>query len=236
MVDHERLTGMLVEFATTLVTDYQPTDILDKLCAAVAEVLPATGAGVMLADEHGTLRFVAASDEVVRAIEHLQIELGEGPCLHSFLTGDPVVIGDLENTDWFPRFAPRALEEGMRAVYSFPMGHGDHCIGALNVYGAAPAPFEEEDRIAGQILADVATSYILNARQFEASSRLTSQLEHALVSRIAIEQAKGRLAERHAITPLEAFERLRRYARSRGARLHEVAREVAEGRLDLGDA
>ena len=76
MVDHERLTGMLVEFATTLVSDYHATDILDKLCGAVADVLPATGAGVMLADEEGHLRFVAASDEVVRTIETLQIELG----------------------------------------------------------------------------------------------------------------------------------------------------------------
>jgi GAF domain-containing protein len=235
MVDHARLTTLLVEFANTLVSDYQATDILDKLCGAVAEVLPATGAGVMLADHQNQLRFVAASDETVRAIEKLQIDLDEGPCLHSFVTGEPVVIADLEHTDRFPKFSPRALEVGLRAVYSFPMAHGEHCIGALNAYGAQPAPFEEQDRVAGQVLADVATSYLLNARQFEESSRLTSQLEHALVSRIAIEQAKGRLAERHGTTPQEAFERLRRYARSRGARLHEVAREVAEGRLSLGD-
>jgi hypothetical protein len=124
MVDHERLTAMLVEFANTLVSDYKVGEILDRLCGAAVEVLPASGAGVMLADELGDLRFVAASDEVVRRIEALQMELGEGPCLHSFVSGEQVVIADLGDTDWFPRFAPRARAEGMHAVYSFPMTHG----------------------------------------------------------------------------------------------------------------
>jgi AmiR/NasT family two-component response regulator len=47
-----------------------------------------------------------------------------------------------------------------------------------------------------------------------------------LDSRIVIEQAKGVLVERHRITPDEAFARLRRAARNRRVRLHEVAGEV----------
>jgi AmiR/NasT family two-component response regulator len=41
-----------------------------------------------------------------------------------------------------------------------------------------------------------------------------------------IEQAKGVLAERHSTTPEEAFERIRREARSRRAKLRDVAAEV----------
>ena len=63
----------------------------------------------------------------------------------------------------------------------------------------------------------------------------TIQLQIALDSRIVIEQAKGVLAERHRITPDEAFARLRRAARSRRAKLHEVASEVVLTAATAGD-
>jgi hypothetical protein len=52
------------------------------------------------------------------------------------------------------------------------------------------------------------------------------QLEHALAARVRIEQAIGVLAERWRGTPREAFERLRRVARSRGMRVHDLGGEV----------
>lgn len=57
-----------------------------------------------------------------------------------------------------------------------------------------------------------------------------SQLEHALQSRVAIEQAKGMLAERLRLTPTEAFEVIRRAARSNGLKAHAVATAVLEER------
>ena len=59
-----------------------------------------------------------------------------------------------------------------------------------------------------------------------------SQLEHALASRVVVEQAIGVLAERHHIRPREAFERLRRTARGMGRRVHDLARQVVESITD----
>jgi hypothetical protein len=53
-----------------------------------------------------------------------------------------------------------------------------------------------------------------------------SQLEHALATRIRVEQAIGVLAERHRIKPREAFEQLRDAARSRGRRVIDIAGDV----------
>jgi AmiR/NasT family two-component response regulator len=53
-----------------------------------------------------------------------------------------------------------------------------------------------------------------------------AQLTRALESRIVIEQAKGVLAERYAIAIDEAFEVLRRAARSNRMQIHELARRV----------
>jgi AmiR/NasT family two-component response regulator len=61
----------------------------------------------------------------------------------------------------------------------------------------------------------------------------TAQLHIALDSRVAIEQAKGILAERNGITTEEAFELLRRSARSRRLQLHALAEAVVSGRGDV---
>ena len=53
-----------------------------------------------------------------------------------------------------------------------------------------------------------------------------AQLEHALASRVRVEQAIGVLAERHRLRPREAFDLLRGAARSRGQRITEMAQDV----------
>jgi hypothetical protein len=52
------------------------------------------------------------------------------------------------------------------------------------------------------------------------------QLEHALITRIRVEQAIGVLAERHRIKPRQAFEQLREAARSRGRKVIDIAGDV----------
>jgi ANTAR domain len=52
------------------------------------------------------------------------------------------------------------------------------------------------------------------------------QLEHALLTRIRVEQAIGVLAERHRIKPRQAFEQLRDAARSRGRKVIDIAGDV----------
>lgn len=58
------------------------------------------------------------------------------------------------------------------------------------------------------------------------------QLEHALAARVVVEQAIGVLTERQRHGPREAFERLRKAARSRGRKVHELAREVVMSATD----
>jgi hypothetical protein len=61
-----------------------------------------------------------------------------------------------------------------------------------------------------------------------AAEELNAQLEHALDSRVAIEQAKGVLAERLGVSIGEAFDILRHAARSARTGLHELALRVVE--------
>ncbi len=164
LVHEQRLSELLVEFARTLVTDFPIQAILDHLTSRILEVLPVTGAGVMIMGSDTDMHFLSASDKVLLQIEGLQMELGEGPCLEAYRTGEPVLIPDLGKGERFPNFGPRAAEVGMAAVFSFPMRMNGSRIGAADLYRDQPGRLSAEDVAAGQILADVAAAYILNAR------------------------------------------------------------------------
>ena len=66
----------------------------------------------------------------------------------------------------------------------------------------------------------------------EATIERRAQLEGALQSRIAIEQAKGILAERHGLDIDEAFQALRRAARTKRVKLRDLAERVRPGEAD----
>src|SRR3712207_3570306 len=231
MVAADKLTLMLRTFAKTLTTEYPIDQHLDELCSEIAQVLEVDGAGIMLEDPAGDLRFVCASDELVRAIEALQIEFNEGPCRQAYIDGEVMLVPDLEHDTRFPRFSPRAAEAGMASVHSFPLISGTDRVGALNLDGTKPRSFDDDQVETGRLLADVATAYIVNSRNLAESYKVAGQLQRALDSRVVIEQAKGRLAEQLAVSVSEAFDIMRRYSRNHGLKLHEVARDVVNGDL-----
>lgn len=89
-----------------------------------------------------------------------------------------------------------------------------------------------EERVEQRTAALSATNERLLSALREVSN-LSEQLQHALDSRVVIEQAKGRLIEALAVSADGAFELLRRRARDTGRKLREVASEVADGSLRL---
>ncbi|HEX6381368.1 MAG TPA: ANTAR domain-containing protein, partial [Acidimicrobiia bacterium] len=87
------------------------------------------------------------------------------------------------------------------------------------------------DVLLGQAMADIATIGILQARTLTEATVLAEQLQGALKSRIALEQAKGRLAERAGVDLDEAFARLRGYSRRHNRGLTSVATAFLAGDL-----
>ncbi|WP_017592752.1 ANTAR domain-containing protein [Nocardiopsis potens] len=65
-----------------------------------------------------------------------------------------------------------------------------------------------------------------DASEVERLRATVAQLEHALQTRIVVEQAIGVLAERHRLAPRKAFELLRTAARSRGRKVADLSRDV----------
>ncbi|MGA5298278.1 ANTAR domain-containing protein [Nucisporomicrobium flavum] len=227
-VSVQKLAKVFVEIADTLVDEFDLIDYMHMLTERVAELTEAAAAGMVLADHHGRLEFIAGSDENVTLVELFQLQNEEGPCLEAFHTGEPVFNVDLgEAGARWPRFAPRAAAAGFRSVHAFPMRLRRQVIGALNVFGGrAGQDFGNDDVAIMQSLADVATIGLLQERAVTRSEALTEQLQGALNSRITIEQAKGAVAQARGISVDDAFTAIRGYARRNNRRLTEVAHAI----------
>jgi serine phosphatase RsbU (regulator of sigma subunit) len=187
-MDEQRLTTVLVEFARTLIGDFSIQKILDHLVDRVVEVIPISGAGVLLMDSDTEHHFVAASDDVILGVETLQMQLQEGPCLHAYRTGQHVAIRDLAQDTTFARFSPAAAQAGLGAVYSFPLRLDDRQLGALELYAKEPLELSAADLVGAQILADVTAAYLFNARARQAardllrtSAELAATLQESLL-------------------------------------------------------
>jgi transcriptional regulator with GAF, ATPase, and Fis domain len=223
------LSNTFIDLADTMVADFDIIDFLHMLTDRSVRLLAASAAGVMLADPRGELRLAAASSEQAGLLELFQLQNDQGPCLECFRTGRPVTAADLTGpAQRWPRFAQAATQAGFRTVEARPMRLRDQVIGALNLFGAGPAQFCQEDLRIGQALADVATIGLLHERNVRRRETVAEQLQGALNSRVIIEQAKGKLAERSAADMDTAFQMLRDHARNTNRRLTDVARDFVD--------
>ena len=232
----ERLAQTFVDLADTLVDEFDVVDLYALLAERCVELFDASQAGLLLADADGTLRLVAATNEAIELVELFQLQNDEGPCLDCYRSGEQVLVADLGRggTSW-PLFARVAREAGFRSVNAFPLRLRDRVLGALNLFDVAPRPLDPADVAAAQAMADIASIGLLQYAALSDAQALAGQLTAALESRIAIEQAKGVIAERLGVGMDEAFDRLRRYARSHRRPLSGVAEEVVLGTLAPSD-
>ncbi len=178
MPSDQQLSAVLSEFARTLVTDFPIQAILDQVVERIVDVLPITAAGVTLIAPGSNPHYVAASDESALRFEELQSELGDGPCLEAYQTGELVAVSDLQFESRFPEFVAGALDAGLQAVFAFPLRHGDDQLGALDLYRDTSGPLDDATMGAAQTLADVVAAYLLNA-QARADLRDSSERSRA---------------------------------------------------------
>jgi GAF domain-containing protein len=232
----ELVAEVIVALTDTLREDFDVADMLYTLTTACVELLDVDEAGMLLVDDEGGLIPVAATHDGSDHLERLQILVREGPCLEAVKADEPVYSLDLdgdEDAERWPEFTRQARSEGFRAAHAEAVALRGEVVGGLNLFRREPGPVPVADRRIAHFLATAAAVGILHRRAQRNAETVTEQLEHALTSRIVVEQAKGFLAERHTLDVGAAFTRLRSHARSKRQSLTSVARAVVDGTLDI---
>jgi anti-anti-sigma factor len=204
-------------------------EALDRVVRATQQLFEVSGAGLMLVDEGGALRYVVATDPAARELETAQEEVGEGPCVDAFVLAEIVRTDDIGADERYQRLAPRVAPHGVRAVLGVPTRVGGTPIGSLNVYRREAYAWDDSDVAAISAYNGVLESLMVSAVAARKSGELAAQLQEALERRIVIERAVGLLMGRHGTDAVAAFNSLRRAARDARRKVADVAAEVVEG-------
>ncbi|GAB3471766.1 GAF and ANTAR domain-containing protein [Kineococcus endophyticus] len=234
--------GALVGLADSLVADYDPLELLQQLVDDCMRLLDVSAVGLLLAGhshysrrggQGGRLQVAAASSEQIRTLEVIQLHGDQGPCLEAFDSGERVVAGDpAEIERCWADFAADVSAAGFRSVAAVPLRLREQRIGALGLFSDRDHVPEGDDIAVAQAFADIATITILHQQAVHDSAQVTAQLQRALDSRVLIEQAKGVIATQLGVSITDAFSILRDHARTRGAKLTQVAGAVVAGELN----
>ena len=165
---------------------------------------------------------VVATDDIAHAVDAIQYETSEGPCLDAIREHEMFRTGDLSRERRWPQFANRAHREtGITSMLCFRLFVAGDTLGALNLYSKAPEAFDDRSQTVGVVFAAHAAMALSTAIHEE-------QMDEALQSRDLIGQAKGILMAREGVDAGEAFDMLRRASQ----RLNVKLRQVAGGIID----
>jgi GAF domain-containing protein len=146
--------------------------------------------------------------------------------------GDLVVYETIEERN--RRWPAIGSVEGAPTTVVAPMLlNGGLRVGVLSLSWRDPRPVDDADRAFCRAVAHLCAQALHRAELYAASQERAGRLEEALESRVVVEQAKGVLAERHGVDVAAAFESLRAEARRTRQPIHDLARQVLAGEVDL---
>ena len=213
---------------------------LERIVEVACKTLPGCdGAGMSLL-EGDKFTTPTASNDWALAIDQVQYDKNEGPCIEAGLSSKVLEMKNASSDERWPGFTSQAKQQGLGSSLSFPLGGG---VGALNIYSRSEDSFDSADHALGELLAAQATTAIKNAQLYATARSLANGLSIALGTRDLIGQAKGILMEREDIDEDAAFEMLRTISQQANMKLRDVAHNVVHNktmkrrrpRLGVGD-
>ena len=225
-VDGEKLAAALDWISRVPQDGTDLSTVLDQVIEQACGVFNVAGVGLMFVDSGQVLRYVAASDQPVRALEEAQEAIGHGPCVDSLVHGQVVASGDVQADDRWPNLGSHLHETAVHAVLGVPVTLAGNCVGTLNAYDDQPHDWDDSEIAAIEQVAAVIAHLLTIAVIGHQQGRLVEQLQYALDHRIFIERAVGMVMATDHLDAVDAFDQLRRQARSRQQKVADFAVEA----------
>lgn len=218
------LAAKMAELARNAAGPLTVAEVLQHVTAAAVESIPGVDvAGVLLIGSSERFETLAPTNDLMYALDSLQKQYGEGPCVQAAADELIVRTDDFATETAWPDYSREVVKLGIRSALSFKLYTSKATAGALNLFSFQAGVFDAESEAIGSVLAAHAAAAILASRHGE-------QLQSALTSRDLIGQAKGIIMERFGVDAVRAFELLRELSQSANVKLVSIAQQVIDTR------
>jgi hypothetical protein len=210
--------------------------LVQRLCRFAVEEMALSGCALVLMSGVESASVLAGAGRHARTVTGLQMELGEGPCLHAHAHGIPVLLPDLsaQSAGRWPAFAAAALAAGVHAEFSLPLTVGPGGIGTFDLCRDRTGMLSDEHLADALVAADIARDAVLY-RQYTPGGPGLPELVAAGTDRIVIHQATGMIAAQLEDSVANALARLRAAAFAAGRPMEDLARDVVARRVRFDD-
>lgn len=196
---------------------------LTAITATVVEMDIADCAGITERIGQDEFASAACTVPLVSALDILQYELDEGPCVQAVYEQGLLVSRDVRTDPRWPRWGPQAADLGVVGVISVHLYTSESALGALNLYSLRPRNYGSDDL-------DVARLAGGHASMALAHYRRDVNLWKAIEARHRVGQAQGILMERYQIDTAQSFAVLRRLSQQHNRKLHLIADQIVTTR------
>ena len=204
---------------------------LERLCTAATDGLGLLGAAVRLLQPGGTAGVTVAGRETPAGLVDIEFDVGEGPGATSYAQSRPVLVSDLaglNGSEW-PGFQHAAVEQGVAAVFAFPLHLGAVSLGTLELFSPLPGPLTQAEVALARAFTEIGVVVLLDGQPTDHDGALSPGFERAFEHRADIAQAQGMVMVDLGVSLVEAITRLRAHAFATGVSLSDLARTVIDG-------
>ena len=198
--------------------------LVESACSIFPEI---DHAGISVAHRDGGIETVAVTDDLVRELDQLQYDVGEGPCLYAVTDCPVVVVDDVRHEQRWPRFVGPAAELGLRSQIGLRLYSNDETMGGLNLYSTSRDHIAAHTEPMAELFASIAAAVMGRARR-------EHDLAAAVATRQVIGQATGIVMERYSMDERRAFDYLLRVSSLSNLKVRDLAREMVDAMPSRG--
>jgi GAF domain-containing protein len=205
-------------------------DFLDGMARHAATSLSRTAGGpivcaVTLLRRKRTTTIAGSSDEAV-TLDHIEQDLGDGPCLEALRTLETVLLADVGSDVRWPRYSAALAAAGYRSVLGVPVDAGETTLASLNFFAPAAGLFTKEAIGEAVVFTRTAGHALRLALRILNAELLVNDLKAAMESRTVIDLACGMVMRQNRCSQEQAYQFLLRASNTRNMKVRAVAEEI----------
>jgi GAF domain-containing protein len=221
----------IAEVALLLENDDEDGSVLLRLPGLGVELVPgATGAAVTIS-AGGRGHTFAASDARIEELQQMQFAAGQGPVVETLRYNEARHVRDAATEERWIGFCRAVAEAGFSSLITLPLHTGQQPAGAVALYADRPGAFSGAAHDIAMLFAAQGGTAVHNAAVYGACRQMADNLQVALETRAIIEQAKGVLHAKLAVSPAEAFELIRRFSQNTNQKVRVIADRLVRGEI-----